>query len=344
MATPRSTPNSALNGGSGTTSTTPAPTNPPNNSTAQSLLPLVAAVAQSTANSVEQVLDQHFTALLRQQQQLVSAVQQLARPQAAVSLPSSSSPPTGPPSSTLAGGPPGSVTPQPQIPPAGSLRSIPLITSTPTTVNPSSLLAISGAENSGTVVPSRPLATPILATAELPGMTAPVVLASSTPPIPPKVVERIWKGEYVAMSELLPERLTEPPEGEIRREEKRRVTKWPIQTIATWSLGFSVYIGVMAMKHPERVPDLAAYMALIIQASRQFKGTPWQDYDTRFRMQVAAAKCSHLAVVDTSLWAITFANAEPREECRHCRSLDHESGDCTQEPTAESKGKEPVTK
>ena len=76
----------------------------------------------------------------------------------------------------------------------------------------------------------------------------------------------------------------------------RKVTKWPIQTTATWSLGFSVYIGVMAMKHPERVPDLAAYMALIIQASWQFKGTPWQDYDTQFRMQVAAAKCSHLAV------------------------------------------------
>ena len=95
MATPRSTPNSAPNGGTGTTSTTPAPAILPTNSTAQTLLPLVAAVAQSTASSVEQALDQHFTALLRQQQQLVSAVQQLARPQAAVSLPLSSSPPTG---------------------------------------------------------------------------------------------------------------------------------------------------------------------------------------------------------------------------------------------------------
>ena len=71
----------------------------------------------------------------------------------------------------------------------------------------------------------------------------------------------------------------------MKKDEKRKMTKWPIQTIATWSLGFSVYMGVMAMKHPERVPDLAAYMALIIQASRQFKGTPWQDYDIRFRRE-----------------------------------------------------------
>ena len=74
-------------------------------------------------------------------------------------------------------------------------------------------------------------------------------------------------------------------------------------------------MGVMALKHPERVPDLAAYMGQIIQASRQFKGTPWQDYNTRFQMQVAAAKRPQLAVVDTSLWAIVFSKAEPREDC-----------------------------
>ena len=77
MATPRSTPNSAPDGG-----TTPTPTpmttgiaSLPTNSTSQTLLPLpalVTAVAQSTTSSMERALDQHFTSLLRQQQQLVS--------------------------------------------------------------------------------------------------------------------------------------------------------------------------------------------------------------------------------------------------------------------------------
>ena len=103
-------------------------------------------------------------------------------------------------------------------------------------------------------------------------------------------------------------------------------------------------MGVMAVKHPERVPDIAAYMGQIIQASRQFKGMPWQDYDTRFLMQAAADKRPRLAVVDTFLWAITFAKAEPREECEHCHSLDHESGDFTQDPMPGVKGKEPAAK
>ena len=95
MTTPRSTPNSAPDGG-----TTPMPTTTglPTNSTSQTLLALpalVTVVAQLTS-SVERALDQHFTLLLRQQQQLVLVVQQLARPQAAVSLLSSlSNPPTG---------------------------------------------------------------------------------------------------------------------------------------------------------------------------------------------------------------------------------------------------------
>ena len=61
----------------------------------------------------------------------------------------------GPPSSTRARGPPVNLTPQPQIPPAAILRSIPLITSAPTTVNypfhPNSTLAITAC----TLLPSR---------------------------------------------------------------------------------------------------------------------------------------------------------------------------------------------
>ena len=81
----------------------------------------------------------------------------------------------------------------------------------------------------------------------------------------------------------------------------------------------------MAKKHPVQVPGLAAYMAQIVQASGQFRGNPWVEYDTRRRMQAAAAGQTNLAEVDTSLWAIAFANAEPREECRRCSSLDHVS-------------------
>jgi hypothetical protein len=58
---------------------------------------LVTAVAELTATSVEQLLDRHFAAMLAQQQQLVFAVQQLARLQALLPVPQPATtvPPTG---------------------------------------------------------------------------------------------------------------------------------------------------------------------------------------------------------------------------------------------------------
>ena len=83
MATPRSTSNSAPNAGTSLTPTTTGLASLATNPASQTLLPLpalVTAVAQSTTSSVERALDQHVIHLLRQQQQLVSAVHQLARP------------------------------------------------------------------------------------------------------------------------------------------------------------------------------------------------------------------------------------------------------------------------
>ena len=83
------------------------------------------------------------------------------------------------------------------------------------------------------------------------------------------------------------------------------------------SVNCAVVIGILSVHGGDgsesTLPDLAAYMAQIIQASQQFKGTPWQDYDTLFQMQTVAAERPHFAVVDTSLWAITFTNVRPRD-------------------------------
>lgn len=53
------------------------------------------------------------------------------------------------------------------------------------------------------------------------------------------------------MSKLLSERLMKLSEGKMKKDDKRKVTKWPIKSTATWSLGFLVHMGVMAVKHPK---------------------------------------------------------------------------------------------
>ncbi len=110
-----------------------------------------------------------------------------------------------------------------------------------------------------------------------------VVVGPSIPPIPRKLAESIWKGQFVAIKDLLPAALAKE---NVACEDKERARRRPeVRDIASWVLGFSAYVGVMTLKQPERVPDLMAYMAQIV--SRQFQGSLWVEYDTRFGMQAA---------------------------------------------------------
>ena len=73
----------------------------------------------------------------------------------------------------------------------------------------------------------------------------------STPPVPQKIAERIWRGEFVVMWELLPVKSPEEKSSEERKDIKKA---HKILSIAMWVIGFSVYVVVMAKKHTERVP------------------------------------------------------------------------------------------
>ena len=218
------------------------------------------------------------------------------------------------------------------MPPPTAITSVATITTHPSALVPSVTM---------TRAATGPVTTP--APSSLVGMAStgedgPVVLGSSTTPIPRKLAERIWKGEYVPVADLLPEALRSAGEDgdEGKKRKKKKGKDEGVQTIATWVLGFSAYVGVMAKRHPERVADLMDYMAQIVQASRQFKGAPWAKYDTAHRMQAAATKREGLSRVDTTLWAITFAQAEAKEVCKWCASYNHHSYTCTEKPPESS--------
>ncbi len=50
----------------------------------------------------------------------------------------------------------------------------------------------------------------------------------------------------------------------------------------TWMQCFAVYVGVMATRHPEAVPELMAYMVAIIRASEDYSGLAWVHYDAAY--------------------------------------------------------------
>ena len=109
-----------------------------------------------------------------------------------------------------------------------------------------------------------------------------------SPPIPKKLATKIWEGEFVELSELLPCRLGAPELTLLdlvacRDKPKEESIKRKITTIQQWVVCFSSLISVMAVRHPERVQDLLAYVALITKASLDYEGLPWLAYDSHFR-------------------------------------------------------------
>ena len=68
--------------------------------------------------------------------------------------------------------------------------------------------------------------------------------------IPAKVAQRIWKGEFVEMAELLPEKLGQADSLPSTSKEDR------VASILQWVECFHTYIGVLVQQHPGRTQDL----------------------------------------------------------------------------------------
>ena len=105
------------------------------------------------------------------------------------------------------------------------------------------------------------------------------------------------------MAELLPDRLgsyrnlTLEDKGGSPKSKRRGVTN-----ILEWIQCFSIYIAIIAQKHPERVPDLLGYQSLIIDASIQYEGDSGIGYDRRFSLSAVANSTKIWSSLDPTLW------------------------------------------
>eukprot|EP00731_Ephydatia_muelleri_P016296 Em0009g720a len=144
------------------------------------------------------------------------------------------------------------------------------------------------------------------------------------------MAEKIWRWEYVELGDLLPEngmfRAEEGstnPLGVVRR--RRQITD-----VDTWVQCFAVYIGVMSHKYPEAVPELLAYMILIVRSSREFAELTWARYDTEYRRHAANSGNRQWSRINPSMYAVHFTGkaqaSTPRYEL--CASVFHLAKDC----------------
>ena len=123
-----------------------------------------------------------------------------------------------------------------------------------------------------------------------------MVFADGLTAIAARTVEKVQKGEYVDLTDLLPGQLHNPdippliehlmyhPYAPSISARKKKEINSPAQ----WALAFSTCISIVIDKEPGRAQDLLAYQGMILKASEEGQreghySRAWLDYDTMFR-------------------------------------------------------------
>lgn len=153
--------------------------------------------------------------------------------------------------------------------------------------------------------------------------------------IPPKLVQRILKGEFIDMYELLPEtwRMEEAQDSCCRSSRPKRGL---VTDISLWTECYASLVAVLTTKYPEKAPQFMGYLRTIVRASRNFEGTAWASYDAAYRRQAANRKSFDWAAIDPTIYNEAFTGrAKLLPRCRYCLADTHEARECQYAPRDE---------
>lgn len=158
-----------------------------------------------------------------------------------------------------------------------------------------------------------------------------IYLGGGLPPVPGKLAKRIEEGQFIEMTELLPERLSF--QGELNDPSKQVKFKHKMVTdILEWLQCFGIYMAIISRKEPHRVVDLLAYQHLIIQAHQEYQGDCWLGYDRRFCQRAATNSPRSWSTINPTLWSLAFSGKASCTRCSHCFSTSHLSKNCELNP------------
>ena len=172
-----------------------------------------------------------------------------------------------------------------------------------------------------------------------PGPTAaqPLVLASSYPPVPARLVDKIKSGKYVDMKEMLSdnisllrslEALHPAMHAGLNLAAPTKPRLRDVGDILTWAYCFMGYISIRTPDQATR--DMLTYARLLIREARKHGGDGWKAYDTVFRENAAITPLTEWTKIEGSLHATTFVANRSGEGifCRFCSESDHTAEDC----------------
>ena len=162
--------------------------------------------------------------------------------------------------------------------------------------------------------------------------------SAALPSVPTKLCQRILRGEFVNLDELLPENLSKQPKEQICWQASSADTHAPLTIslpdttarrkvvdMSSWVQAFTNYAATVLRWAPERAAELMGYQALISQAFQNFQNSAVLAYDREFRALISQSAGRRLDEVDTTLWAMKFTG-QARSSCPRCmihHSRDH---------------------
>ena len=111
------------------------------------------------------------------------------------------------------------------------------------------------------------------------GVSRPFILSEGLPPIPHKLVAKIWRGEFVDMAELLRDNLevqrrasSQPLSQNSSASSPQSKSRREIPDLLSWVQCFGTYMAVLTSKFPGKLKHLLAYQTLIIREARRCGG------------------------------------------------------------------------
>ena len=157
--------------------------------------------------------------------------------------------------------------------------------------------------------------------------------------VPPKLVSKILRGEFIEMREMLPDAwvMDDQPTSCCRSSKPRRGGL--ITDIQLWVEGYASLVAALTTKHPDKAPHFMAYLKTIVHASRNFEGSAWASYDAAYRRKAASTQSFDWAVIDSALYSEAFTGrARTLPRCRYCLSDTHHSRECPYSPQDDPAG------
>jgi len=129
----------------------------------------------------------------------------------------------------------------------------------------------------------------------------PRLISGGLPPIPAKLVKRIQDGLFVEMAELLAETLISPEYTVDDQSTSSKQKPKEVTSITDWVQCFGLFIAIISLKEPHRIPDLIGYQNLIMRSAVQCQEGCWATYDRRFRLKASAVLISEWSAIDITV-------------------------------------------